>query len=382
MYQTVQALDLQWDSQGVWLSERSIKQPKAVVEVDDTLRADQAWRYALDGCVMIWRGDYHNAKNLLQALGRRLDSKAGRKKEKDGVPIAQRFHLHRQAQAQRARVLNAVLLPISPVYEITAARAPDVALALTQAWGEATFDGQGFVSLRELLGVIGASEWRKKGVEIPALCQRIHPFYGVFSPVRGEYVDLVAQAPLPEGVLKPQGVALEIGAGTGVLSVLLAKRGVRQVIATEVDERALECARFNVQQLNVDSVVEVRQSDLFGGVQADLVLCNPPWLPTKPSSAIEGALYDEHSQMLRAFLRGLKDHLKPKGEGWLILSDFAEHLQLRSRQDLEGWIAEAGLQVLGRIDIQPKHGKAFDALDPLHEARRQERTSLWRLSVT
>jgi methylase of polypeptide subunit release factors len=112
-----------------------------------------------------------------------------------------------------------------------------------------------------------------------------------------------------------------------------------------------------------------------------LILCNPPWLPAKPSATIEGALYDENSQMLKAFLMGLKHHLKPKGEGWLILSDLAEHLQLRSRQDLQDWFALAGLQVLGRVDVHPKHGKVFDAQDPLHVARRQELTSLWRLSV-
>jgi SAM-dependent methyltransferase len=385
MYQALKLLSLQWGeegalAQGVWLSERAIKSPKGVLEVDDTLKADQAWRYALDGVVMLWRGDYHNAKNLLQALGRRLDKKSDRKKEKEDLPIAQRFHLHRQAQAQRARVLNALLLPVSSGYEVAAARAPDVSLVLQQAWGEASFEGQGFVSLRELLGLIGASEWRKKGVDIPALGARIHPFYGVFSPVRGEYVDLVAQAPLPPGVLGAEGLALEIGTGTGVLSALLAKRGIRKVIATEMDERALACARFNIQHLHVDSVVDVRQADLFGGVQADLVLCNPPWLPAKPSSAIEGALYDENSQMLKAYLMGLKNHLKPKGEGWLILSDLAEHLQLRSRQDLQDWIAQAGLQVLGRVDVQPKHGKVFDAQDPLHAARRLEVTSLWRLS--
>jgi SAM-dependent methyltransferase len=386
MYQAVRLLGLQWDvegvtAQGVWLSERSIKPPKGVVEVDDTLKADQAWRYASDGVVMLWQGDYHNAKNLLQALGRRLDKKAERKKEKETLPIAQRFHLHRQAQAQRARVLNSLLLPLSPSYEIAAARAPDVSLVLQQAWGEAKFEGQGFVSLRELLGLIGASEWRRTGVDVPALGERIHPFYGVFSPVRGEYVDLVAQAPLPSGVLGAEGLALEIGAGTGVLSALLAKRGVRQVIATEVDERALACARFNVQRLRLEAQVDVRQADLFAGVRADLILCNPPWLPAKPSSTIEGALYDENSQMLKAFLMGLKHHLKPKGEGWLILSDLAEHLQLRSRQDLQDWFALAGLQVLGRVDVHPKHGKVFDAQDPLHVARRQELTSLWRLSV-
>jgi hypothetical protein len=61
------------------------------------------------------------------------------------------------------------------------------------------------------------------------------------------------------------------------------------------------------------------------------------------------------------------------------LSDLAEHLGLRSRDALLGWIADAGLQVLGRMDAKPVHAKAQDASDPLHAARSAEITSLWRL---
>jgi hypothetical protein len=82
------------------------------------------------------------------------------------------------------------------------------------------------------------------------------------------------------------------------------------------------------------------------------------------------------------FLGGLAAHLAaPGGEGWLILSDFAEHLGLRSRAELLGWIATGGLQVLGRIDTRPSHPKAGDRSDPLHAARAAEVTSLWRLGL-
>ena len=92
-------------------------------------------------------------------------------------------------------------------------------------------------------------------------------------------------------------------------------------------------------------------------------------------------MYDENSAMLRGYLAGLRTHLTPKGEGWLILSDLAEHLGLRSREQLLQWISQAGLHVLGRHDARPRHGKAFDAKDPLHAARAAEITSLWRLGA-
>jgi hypothetical protein len=85
--------------------------------------------------------------------------------------------------------------------------------------------------------------------------------------------------------------------------------------------------------------------------------------------------------MLRGFLSGLAAHLEPGGEGWLILSDLAEHLGLRTRESLLGWIQDAGLTVAGRLDARPTHPKASDASDPLHAAREAEVTTLWRLAA-
>ncbi len=85
--------------------------------------------------------------------------------------------------------------------------------------------------------------------------------------------------------------------------------------------------------------------------------------------------------MLKGFLGNLKDHLLPNGEGWLILSDLAERLGLRTREALLDWIEQAGLKVLGRTDTKPTHNKVFDKADALHAARSKEVTSLWRLGV-
>jgi methylase of polypeptide subunit release factors len=146
-----------------------------------------------------------------------------------------------------------------------------------------------------------------------------------------------------------------------------------------MDPRALSCARDNMIRLELDSRVKVVEADLFPEGRAPLIVCNPPWLPARPSSALERAVYDPDSAMLRGFLNGLAAHLEPGGEGWLILSDLAEHLGLRSREALLEWIAAAGLVVAERIDVRPTHPRAADANDPLHAARAKEVTSLWRL---
>lgn len=375
---------IHWTEQGEphsarWHSEAGMPPPKKVVVADDTTNADTAYRLACEGTALLWRGDFQNARQLLQALARRADHKHGKGKKKVAkVPATptEAFHLHRQAQSQRARTLAMLLIPFDPGYVIPLRRAPDVHLACNEAYGRG--DDAFVISLRELQGLIGAHEWRKAGVEIPALGARIHPHYGVFSPVRGEYVQLVADTPLPRGA---EALAFDIGAGTGVLSAVLARRGVRRVVATDMDRRALSCARDNIARLGLDEQIELLEADLFPPGRAALVVCNPPWVPARPGSSIEHAVYDPDSRMLKGFLAGLKAHLAEGGEGWLILSDLAEHLGLRPRAQLLEWIDQAGLKVLGRQDVRPVHPRASDASDPLHAARSAEVTSLWRLGA-
>jgi methylase of polypeptide subunit release factors len=357
-----------------WRSESGVAPPRRVVLADDRMTADAAFRQASEGIALLWRGDFQNARQLVQAMARRID----RKRRKPPASPLDAFNAHRQAQAQRARTLGMLLIPLDADYSIPLRRAPDVKQACAEVYGESAGAGgeSSVVSLRELLGLIGAHEWRKKGVEIGALGARIHPCYGVFSPVRGEYVDLVAKAPLPS-----RSLAFDIGTGTGVLAAVLAKRGIERIVATDSDPRALACARENIARLGFAEQVQLREADLFPPGRAPLIVCNPPWLPARPSSPIERAVYDPDSRMLRGFLDGLAAHLEPGGEGWLILSDFAEHLGLRSREALHTMIDVAGLKVIGRDDIRPAHPKATDPSDPLHRARAAEVTSLWRLGV-
>ncbi len=382
-----------------WRSERGSPPPPRVVVADDTLAANTAYQHACEGTGLLWQGDFNNARHLLQALMRRVDRPPRRqdapRHQTAAAPVdpAAAFYRHRQAQGQRARVLSMLLIPLQADYRIALRRAPDLRLACEQAWGLADTGGRvaedGMVAhsvtpLRDLLGIVSAFEWRKKGVPLPALGpapdNRIHPHYGVFSPVRGEYVDMVAQAPLPAAVQSGSAV-YDIGTGTGVLAAVLARRGVAQVVATEIDPRALACAQDNLQRLGLQQQVHLLQADLYPEGRAALVVCNPPWLPLRPGSKLERAVYDEGGRMLLGFLNGLGAHLTPGGEGWLILSDLAERLGLRTRQQLLDAVAAAGLQVLGRIDTWPTHRKAADASDPLHAARSSEVTSLWRLGA-
>jgi len=361
--------------QASWHSEANLAVPKQIVIANDETKADEAYKLACEGTALLYRGDFQNAKQLLQAITRRVD----RKPIKAANSLTEAFHQHRARQIQRANITNKILIELQHA-KCDLKRAPDVKEAVL---GALVIDEKRdklpnavLLSLRELLGMIGAHEWRKKGVYIEALQAHVHAHYGVYSPVRGEYLDLINQAPLNNPT-----VAFDIGTGTGVIAAILVNRGVKQVIATDNSERAIRCASENIQQLSLTQYIQVQQVDMFPEGKADLIVCNPPWLPAKANAPIEHAIYDPNSAMLKGYLHGIQTHLNADGEAWLVMSDLAEHLGLRAPDALTQWVAEAGLTVVEQLSIAPKHAKASDQSDPLYPARSKEVTSLYRLKL-
>jgi methylase of polypeptide subunit release factors len=363
--------------QAEWQSEAGNPPPKNVLIADDTTNAKVAYKQVCEGAALLYRGDFQNAKQLLQAITRKFDVKPPLPAEN----LTQAFHQHRARQIQRANITNKILIELNHG-SCDLKRAPDVKDAVAGALiTNAKIDkvpAKLVLSLRELLGMVGAHEWRKKGVYIDALQANIHAHYGVYSPVRGEYLDLVNTANL--GNAK---TAFDIGTGTGVIAAILVTRGIKKVLGTDNNVRALNCAAENIKKLDLTQYVELELADLFpkGQKKADLIVCNPPWLPAKANAPIEHAIYDPNSKMLKGFLNGVKSYLNVGGEAWLVMSDLAEHLGLRSPEELQKWIADAGLTVVEKLDVAPKHAKSTDQTDPLYVARVREVTSLYRLKV-
>lgn len=399
---TVEWRENDTDRTAAWRSGNGAPAPRRVVVIHDDIAADKALKLIRSGTGLLWRGDFHNARQLMRALDRRLGKRASGAPQ--GSDPGEIFRANRRARAERATILGRILVPLEPDYSISLRRAPDVRDACVHAYGPppggaeeasggsdevgGTRGGETLVSLPEVLGVISAYEWHRNGIEIAALGARIHPAYGVFAPTRDEYIDLVADAPWPPGVDQP--VVWDIGTGTGVLAAVLARRGARAVVASDINPRAVQCARGNMRRLGLEDRVTVVRGDLWPGdddevgdrsARADVVVCNPPWIPGRPTSDLEQGIYDPDSDMLHRFLAELPEHLTPQGEGWLILSDLAEHLGLRTRDELLARVADAGLTVVGTHETTPRHSRAADTADPLHAARAKERTVLWRLAA-
>lgn len=379
---------LTWEHLGVqgsgrWWSANNRPAPKQVVAVDDRLTAAQAVRYAAQGTAMLWLGDFHNAKQMLSAIDRRVATGGRAAATRPATSDADEFYRIRQARAQRSRMMSLLLVPLnfdesSGSATLPLPRAPEIGAAVQFGYGDQPGFGEGraVVSLQELTGVLSAYQWFLNGVDVPALGAKIHPRYGTFMPTRHEYVDLVARAPLHD-----RSLAFDIGTGTGVLAAVLVHRGVEKVVGTDIHQRAVDCANDNFARLGMRESAEAHLADMFPAGRAPLIVCNPPWLPGSATTTLDAAIYDPGSTMLLKFLEGLPRHLTDDGEGWLILSDLAELLGLRSRQMLLDAIDRAGLRVIDRLDTTPTHGRAKDCSDLLHSARSREVTSLWRLQV-
>lgn len=115
---------------------------------------------------------------------------------------------------------------------------------------------------------------------------------------------------------------LEIGTGTGLLSLCCLQRGARRVLATDINPAAVTNALYNAAMLGWADRFECRQvprdqpgawSVIDSGERFDLVISNPPWEDATPESDFEFALYDPGFHLLESLLEDLPRHLNPNG---------------------------------------------------------------------
>ena len=118
--------------------------------------------------------------------------------------------------------------------------------------------------------------------------------------------------------VKPGDRVLEVGTGSGIIAAELA--GVTGVIATDINPHAGLCAR--------EKGIDVIRNNLFSGIRStfDLILFNPPYLPTLPNERmddwIEFALDGgpDGRSVIRRFLSGVSRVLAPGGRCLLLVS--------------------------------------------------------------
>lgn len=350
-----------------WISEAGDPRPQRVDPVDDRAGAGPTAAALRRGETVRWTGHFGNARHFVKGLERRLAQ--GRRPARAADPAAA-WRQDRDRRSAVAEALGRFVVRIEPDGSVDLPKAPDTREAVRWAWG---LVGQPrLVAFRSLVGALSAAEWRRRGLDVPGLEGRVYPHYGVFSPTRHAYLDLLLDAgPAPSGTV------LDVGCGTGVLAFAMLQRGAVSAVGTDVEARAVRCARDNAEQLGLAHRFEAIEADLYPGERRfDQVVFNAPWMPEQPRTRLDRSVYDAGGDTLRRWLAGLSGHLTDRGQGMLLVSDLPERLGLRSSSWLTDSIAQAGLRVVSSHHAPATHRKGGGERGAVPRARSAEQVRL------
>jgi len=145
-------------------------------------------------------------------------------------------------------------------------------------------------------------------------------FPGVFHP--GFFLSTQLLLQFLETIHVSGKKVLELGAGSGLISLHLAQREAT-VFASDISPSAIKNIRENA--LNNKLQVNVIQSDIFDNMtlqKFDLIIVNPPYYPYDPASESEYAWYcGRNFQYFKRLFSQISNHINPDSEIYMILSE-------------------------------------------------------------
>lgn len=227
-------------------------------------------------------------------------------------------------------------------------------------------------------GLNSAWQWYVKGIYIPVLRNKIHPYYGVYFPTRFEHLFLF------DNWLKhypgPNKTAIEVGVGSGILSFQLVKHGFQKVFVTDTNPNAIIGLKELMGETKLSRKIEIDFAPLFGKWEkpTELIVFNPPWLPaTQELENLEEAIYyDEH--LFPNFFAEAKKRLLPEGKIILLFSNLAQVTEVSKTHPIEKELAEGGRFKLERCNKKPVK-LASDKTKRDQYWRSEEMVELWVL---
>ncbi len=160
---------------------------------------------------------------------------------------------------------------------------------------------------------------------------------------------------------RPRGRrALDLGTGNGI-HALLAAQHVRQVVATDVNPRALLYAELNAALNGLDNV-ETRRGSLYepvGDERFDLIVCNAPFVVSPDATWLYRDAALPADQVSEHVVRGAFDRLNTGGWATLCVSWLARHGRDPYERP-ESWVARDGCDawILSSFRSDPLHHAA------------------------
>jgi len=283
------------------------------------------------------------------------------------------FQGQRDFRSDFRELSNRILLQVSN-HKLRVKKAPEI------AWFALLYPelSDFLLPFPQIQGLNSAWQWYEKGIPIPGLDHKIHPFYGTYFPTRFEHLALFDQY-LARYPGKKQS-AIDVGIGCGVLSFIMLKHGFRKIYGTDINPNAIIGLTEYLEKGNGAGRIELRQGDLFAGVmgQLEIIVFNPPWLPAAHNvSGIDNAVYYDPDLFPR-FFAAAEERLEKGGRLVLVFSNLAEITKTATIHPIRNELATGG-RFVQDLFLQKAVGKASVKTKRDQHWRNTEKVELWVL---
>lgn len=224
------------------------------------------------------------------------------------------------------------------------------------------------VDLQELHG-----QWERyaRGVPMAVLGQPLRPFAGVYAPKRTVHLELFAT--WLAGWQGPRRRAVDVGTGSGVLALMLARAGFETVAATDCNPNAVESTRREVERHGLQEHVRPLHVDLLGSPRepVDLVVFNPPWTQGPVRHPLDRALYFD-DDLFERFFDAAHQHIGAEGRVVLLFSDLLRLVQPDVPHPIEAELERGRLRLVQKLRRRVPQAAGG--------RRTRERVEVWELA--
>ncbi len=194
----------------------------------------------------------------------------------------------------------------------------------------------------KIQGLNSSWQWYNKGIFIPVLGKNIFPYFGSYFPTRFEHLEL-----FEEWLKKYSGeknIVFDIGIGSGILSFQMLKHGFKKIIGTDTNPNSIIGLLKAIKKNKDYSNLQLSYGNLFANsnIIADLIVFNPPWLPTKKNiDGLDKAIY-YNNNLFADFFKEAKQRLKINGKIVLLFSNLAQITDACKTNPIEEEIRKGG----------------------------------------
>jgi methylase of polypeptide subunit release factors len=285
------------------------------------------------------------------------------------------FQQQREFRSAFRDVSRKILLKVNK-HQLTVKKAPDI------GWFKILYPEleEFLLPFSQVQGLNSSWQWYQKGMEIPVLKRKIHPWYGTYFPTRFDHLGIFDHwLKHYKGEKKS---AIDIGVGCGVLSFQMLNYGFDKIYGTDTNPNTIIGLKEDVKKNSLNSKLELIHGDLFSGLdlKTELIVFNPPWLPA--SYDLEGldqaVYYDE--DLFQRFFAEAKKYLYPDGKLVLLFSNLAQITGLSEIHPIKKELEEGG-RFRKEYFVQKKVQAASKKTRRNQNWRGSEMVELWVLKM-